>query len=151
MIWQLSKQKHLYSTLLLASHSLETSKEEEEKKKALLPLKIMENNNDNEFTCCHCHRIFFNSLNDFRDHNTVAHAGYDVECNLCQNVFSNSTELQTHRQQRHQPQPPPPATAPQQQQQQQQQEAAHPQAHNQQYHPPQPQPPQQQQAGQPQG
>ncbi|KAL4594640.1 hypothetical protein ACB092_12G034400 [Castanea dentata] len=110
----------------------------------------MENNNNNEFTCCHCHRIFFNSLNDFRDHNTVAHAHYHVECNLCQNVFSNSTERETHRQQRHQPQPPPPAPAPQQQQQQQQQ-AAHPQAHNQQYHPPQPQPPQQQQAGQPQG
>ena len=61
-------------------------------------------------------------MNDFRDHNTVAHAYYHVECNLCQNVFSHSADLQTHRQQRHQPPPPPPAPAPQQQ------EAAHPQA-----------------------
>ncbi|KAM4068603.1 hypothetical protein ACB094_12G025500 [Castanea mollissima] len=103
--------------LLYSPPSLPLSRDQQRsKKKALLPLKIMENNNDNEFTCCHCHRIFFNSLDDFRDHNRVAHAYYHVECNLCQNVFSNSTELQTHRQQRHQPQPPPPAPAPQQQQ-----------------------------------
>ena len=61
--------------------------------------------------------MFFNSLNDFRDHNTVAHTYYHVECNLCQNVFSYSTDLQTHKQQRHQPPPPPPAP---------QQEAAQP-------------------------
>ena len=76
-------------------------------------------NNDNEFTCCHCHRMFFNSLNDFRDHDTVAYAYYNVECNLCQNVFSHSADLQTHRQQGRPPPPPAPAR--------QQQEVAHPQ------------------------
>ena len=76
----------------------------------------MENNNDNDFTCCHCQRMFFNSLNDFRDHNTVAYAYYHVEYNLCQNVFSRSADLQTHRQQRRPPPPPAPAR--------QQQEAA---------------------------
>ena len=59
----------------------------------------------------------FNSLNDFRDHNTVAHAYYHVECNLCQNVFFHSADLDTRRQ-RHQPQPPPPPPPPAPQQQQ---------------------------------
>ena len=113
--WQLSKEKLLYFTLL--SISLDSLRVQQIKK-VLLPLKIMENN-DNDFTCCHCHRMFFNSLNDFRDHDTVAYAYYNVECNLCQNVFSHSADLQTHRQQGRPPPPPAPAR--------QQQEVAHPQ------------------------
>ena len=86
----------------------------------------MENNNGNEFTCCHCHRIFFNSLNDFRYHNRIAHAGQDVECNICQNVFFGNHDLQAHKEQHHQPPPPPPPPVPAPQQEQQQ-ETAQPQ------------------------